>query len=122
MATILDAGEVRLLTELGFVALYSGLFREAEAIFLGVKAARPHGEAGTIGLAMVRLACDRVDEAVELLRSQRRSPASRAYLGLALARQGNHQLARKVLQGVVQRVPDTPFALLAKAGLQELGA
>ena len=122
MATVLTAGEVKLLTEMGFIALSSGLSREAEAIFLGVKAARPHGEAGTIGLAMLRLAENRIDEAIALLRAQRRSVASRVYLGLALARQGNIRLARKTLQSVVERAPDTSFAALAAAELQELAS
>jgi len=122
MATALNAAEVKLLTEIGFIALWSGLVREAEVIFNGIQAARPHGEAGTIGMAMVHLAESRVEEAIALLRSQRRSVAARVYLGLALSKQGNVRLARKTLQGVVERAPDTPFAELARAGLQELPA
>lgn len=122
MATALSAGEVKLLTEIGFIALWSGLFCEAEVIFRGVHAARPQGEAGAIGLAMVHLAENRVDEAIALLRSQRRSVASRVYLGLALAKYGDVRLARKTLQAAIGRAPETPFAELAHAALQELAS
>jgi len=120
MATTLDAEDVRLLAEIGFIALLSGFMREAELIFSGIQAARPEGETGPLGLALLRMATNELDEAISILRSQRRSVAAQAYLGLALARQGDRVRARKTLQGVVDRAPDTPFAALAKAGLREL--
>lgn len=121
MAGLLHAEEVRLLADIGFMALSAGLFREAEVIFQGVDAARPNGEAGPIGLAMLRMADNDLEQAIAILKSQRRSVAAKAYLGLALARQGDRERARKTLKSVIDRAAESPFAALAEAGLQELG-
>lgn len=120
MTIALDAEEVRLLADIGFIALWSGQLREAELVFRGVHAARPHGEVGRLGLALLHMASNNLDEAIAILRSQRRSVAARTYLGLAFARQGDKGRARKTLQSIIDRAPATPFAALAEAGLQEL--
>lgn len=117
---LLGTEDVRLLVDIGFMALSAGLDREAETIFEGVKAARPDQEAGPLGLAMVRMARGELDEAVATLRALPPSDAALTYLGLALARRGDKAEAREMLEGVVRTAPDTPFASLAMAGLQEL--
>jgi tetratricopeptide (TPR) repeat protein len=121
MAGSLHADEVRLLADIGFMALSAGLFREAEEIFQGVKAARPKGEAGAIGLALLRMAENDHDQAVAILKSQRRSLASRAFLSLALAKQGDRQRARKIAQSVLEGPPNA-FAALAEDVLGLLDA
>jgi len=122
MAAAIHAGDVRLLADIGFMALWSGRLREAAVIFEGVNSARPGGEAGRIGLAMLLMAENRLTEAVSLLRAQRRSIAARTFLGFALARLGDISHARKAWQSVIERARETPFAALAEAGLREFPA
>lgn len=120
MALVLDTNDVKLLVELGFVALSAGLLKEAEVIFTGVKSARPAGEAGPLGLALLRMAQGNLDEAISILKAQRRSVAAKTFLGLALARHGDRKQAQKTLQGVIDRASGTSFAELATVGLHEL--
>lgn len=118
---ILEAEDVRLLVDVGFIALSAGLDREAEAIFAGVSAARPGQEAGPLGLAMIHMARNQLDQAVATLRALPPSDAALTYLGLALARRGDAAEARSVLGSVIDTAPGTPFAELAEAGIRELG-
>lgn len=117
---LLETEDVRLLVEIGFIALSAGLDGDAETIFAGVQAARPREEAGPLGLAMVHMARNQLDQAVATLRALPPSDAALTYLGLALARRGDAAEARNVLAGVVETAPDTPFAALAEAGIREM--
>jgi hypothetical protein len=117
---LLEADDVRLLVELGFVALSAGLDRESERIFTGVVAARPGAEAGFLGLTLVQMARNELDEAIATLRALPPSDAAMAYLGLALARTGDKAEAQRIFDLVGQTAPSTPFAALAAAGLKEL--
>ncbi|WAJ30514.1 hypothetical protein [Antarcticirhabdus aurantiaca] len=117
---LVDADDARMLVEIGFIALSAGLDRDAEAIFSGVSAARPGGEAGPIGLALVHLARNEPARAVALLRPLPPTDAALAYLGLALAREGSIGEARRILADVAQTASGTPFGDLAEATLAEL--
>ncbi len=110
---LLGADDVRLLVEIGFMALSRGLLAPAEAIFAGVEAARPGGEAGGIGCALLCLHRGAVDEAVRILRALPPSDAARAFLGLALARTGERGEARAILSEVVASAPGTAPAAMA---------
>ena len=118
---VLETEDTRLLVDIGFLALSAGLDRHAQDIFQGVCAARPDQEAGPLGLAMVHMARSELDEAIELLRALPPGDAALTYLGLALARRGDVGEAREILQSVTISAPDTPFARLAEARLQDLG-
>lgn len=120
MDDFLKSEDVRLLADLGFIALSAGLEREAEAIFAGLKAARPGQEVGPLGLAMVQMARSDLDKAVATLRALPPTDAALTYLGLALARRGDSGEARSILKGVIETAPDTPFAALAEAGIKDL--
>lgn len=117
-----EAADVRLLADIGFIALSAGLDREAEAIFGGVEAARPGQEAGPLGIAMVKMARNDLDGAVAVLRALAPSDAALTYLGLALARRGDEAEARQLLRGIVESASGTPFAALAEAGLRNMGS
>lgn len=110
---LLDAGDVRLLVEMGFTALSRGRLAEAATIFAGVEAARPREEAGGIGRALVCLHRGAVDEAVRILRVLPPSDAARAFLGLAVARSGDQAEARAILTEVVENASGTASAGLA---------
>ncbi|MGV8938758.1 MAG: hypothetical protein ACOH2J_16690 [Allorhizobium sp.] len=116
---VLDTEDVRAMVDLGFMALSAGLSRDAEAIFEGVRAARPEQEAGMLGLAMVRLAENRPEAAVMLLKPLAPSEAVLTYLGLAQARCGEKHAAGCSLRGVIASAPGTPFAELAGAAISQ---
>lgn len=109
--------DVRMLADIGFLALSRGLDRHALAIFEGVRALRPAQEAGPLGIAMVQLHRGEVDAAVATLRGLRPSDAALTFLGLALARQGAQGEARALLSEVVTSAPDTPLAAIAREAL-----
>lgn len=121
MDDCLEAADVQLLTDIGFIALSAGLDREAETIFEGVAAARPAQEAGPLGVAMVKMARNDLDGAIAILRALAPSDAALTYLGLALARRGDEAEARQLLRGIVESASGTSFAALAEAGLQGIG-
>ena len=114
----LTSEDVRLLVDLGFVALSAGLDREAQTIFAGVRAARPGQEAAPLGMAMVHMARNDLDKAVATLRALPPSDAATTYLGLALMRRGDRAEGRRILLGVVETSAGTPFAALARAALE----
>ncbi len=114
------ADDMRTLVDLGFIALSAGLLRQAGTIFDGVVAARPEGEAGHIGLALVSLAQGRTEDAVRRLRARPPSDAVLTFLGMALARMGERDDARAALRAVVETPGGSPHAATAAALLAEL--
>ena len=117
LGDLLTADDVRMLVDLGFIALSAGLNGEARAIFAGVAAARPHGEAGPLGTAMVHLAEGEIDPAVAILRRLPPTDAALTYLGIALLRRGDGGEARRILSDVAETAAGTPFAALAAEAL-----
>lgn len=116
---LLETEDVRAMVDLGFMAISAGLIRHAEAIFEGVRAARPQHEAGALGLAMVHLAENRPAEAVALLKPLPPSEAVLTYLGLAQARHGERDAAGRSLRGVIASAPGTAFAEIASVAISE---
>ena len=116
----LEADDVRMLVEIGFMALSAGLTAQAQAIFAGVKAARPAQEAGPLGLALTAMAQGDLPAAVAILRTLPPSDAALTYLGLALARSGEREEARRLLGEVLETAADPSFAELAGGALAEL--
>ena len=64
----MQSDDVRALADLGFLALSRGMDQHAMAIFQGVKAVRPQQEAGNIGVALVHLLRNEIDQAIKVLR------------------------------------------------------
>lgn len=110
----LASEDVRALADLGFIALSRGLDSHAAAIFDGVSILRPEQEVGAIGRALVLMLRGDVDGAITLLRTLAPSDTVQAFLGMALARQGNGEEARHVLTDVVRHAADAPVADLAR--------
>jgi hypothetical protein len=115
---LLEPDDVRLLVDIGFMALSRGLDGPAAAIFAGVAAARPAQEAGPIGTALVQLHRGEVEAAVRGLRALPPSDAARLFLGLALGRQGAAAEARAVLADVAATATDPAHARSAQAMLE----
>ena len=120
MSLDVESADVRTLTDLGFVALSAGLVDHAAAIFGGVEAIRPEGEAGVIGLALVHLARGDAARAVERLRRAEPSDAVLTFLGLAYHRLGARDEARDALTAVIASPDPSAHAALARHFLAEL--
>lgn len=119
---LLDADDVRLLVEAGFMALMRGFLTAAADLFTGVVAARPAGEAGYVGLALVQLHRGEVDAAVTILRRLPPSDTVRLFLGTALQRRGDVTEAREILSDLADTAPGTSQAQSAEALLAAMGA
>jgi Flp pilus assembly protein TadD len=115
----LETDDVRMLVDLGFIALWRGAERQATAIFEGVVAARPKEEAGYLGSALVQLYRGDLDAAIVTLRRLPPSDAAQTFLGLALSRQGAASEARRILNEVVETAQGTSFARLAEAVIKD---
>jgi len=114
---MIETDAVRALVDIGFIALSRGLDRHAEAIFDGVTAARPDGEAGPLGMALVALLRSDADRAVKLLRTLPPSDPVRLFLGMALLRRGDRADAARILTDVAATAADAGTAELARATL-----
>ena len=120
MDELIATEDARLLAEIGFIALSAGLDQQAEAIFAGLKAAKPSQEAGPLGLAMVHMGRGELDAAIAILKALPPSDAAQTYLGLALARRGDTGEARSIFDRVIRTTRDASFSALARAGLDQL--
>jgi hypothetical protein len=116
---MLETDDVRTLVDLGFIALSRGLDRHADAIFAGVRVARPGQEAGILGGALVAMLRGDLAAAVKALRTIPGSDAGRVFLGIALARQGDLGEARELLKEIAE-TPGSSAAALAEASLAAL--
>jgi hypothetical protein len=94
---------VRLMMRLGYWSVWHGLYREAAALFSGAQAARPQSEVPMLGMAVLALALNKPEAAVELLRDQAKplNPTSElveAHLGCALRLAGQEAAGMALLQ------------------------
>ena len=120
IADLLEPDDVRMLVDIGFMALSHDFVESAEAIFAGVIAARPAQEAGHIGKALLLLHRGDVDEAVAVLRALPPTDAARLFLGLAVSRTGDVAQARSILADVAEATPDAAHSASARALLDAL--
>jgi tetratricopeptide (TPR) repeat protein len=114
---VLGADDVRLLTEVGFLAASHADAVRAKRIFGALAAARPHRAFPSVGLATAWLNAGRPDEAVAVLeqalvedRDERDTLDS--WRGLALQMAGRVDESRRLLQRVADAdVPESGRAL-----------
>jgi predicted Zn-dependent protease len=109
----LSSDEVRALADLGFIALFRGRIREAEALFKGLCAARPQDDAGPIGIALLLMRAGDVTGAIKLLKSRPRSDANQTILGMALLRLGERAEAEAILRDVAATASESAHASMA---------
>ena len=117
---IVTVEDLRLLADVGFSAISRGDDATAEAVFAGLAAARPDGEAGAIGKALVHLHRGQAEAAAALLRRFPGSDAAQLFLGFALHRSARRADARAVLEDLAATSPDSAPADAARAALTEL--
>lgn len=109
---------VRLLMRLGYWSVWHGLYREAATLFSGAQAARPQSEIPVLGMAVLALALNKPEAAVELLRDQAKAlnPASElveAHLGCALRLAGEEAAGLALLQRLALQGTDANARLMA---------
>jgi Tetratricopeptide repeat len=120
MPEMLESRDVRLLTEIGFLALRYLRFDDSRTIFAAVKALRPDQEAGHIGAALTDLLSGDIDQAIASLEKLPTSDAARAFLGMALVKQGATADALTVLADVAASPSDPLYGELATEILVQL--
>jgi hypothetical protein len=111
---ILTSQDLRLMADIGFMAASGGFKAQATAIFAAIHIMRPQHEAGLLGGAIVHILSGDYRAATRMLEKAPVTPATRAFLGIALIHEGNAVKGRRLLQTVVETAPDTPFAQLAQ--------
>lgn len=126
---LLEPDEVRLLTQVGFIASAHADIDRVERIFGAILRVRPEQSTGFLGMAVGLLNASRAHEAVALL-ERAHLPAGEeadmveAFLGLALQMDARTSDSTRVLRKVAtsagaQRTPPTPGAILAQRLLGE---
>ncbi len=102
---------VKLLAEIGFLAISQGQLADARIIFTTLRAFRPDQDFPAIGMALIAIAENAPHNAITLLQEQiPRVPDSRnlhAFLGLALLFAGRHDDSRRLLRQHAA-LPDEP--------------
>lgn len=116
----IDKEDVRLLTDVGFLALSYGDLRSATTIFNGVQIARPDGEAGPLGLALAALAKGDVGDALEILSKLPPTDPVQLYLAIALWRSGDRQAAEDLFNDLKKTANGTPYGDIAEEYLKNL--
>lgn len=106
-AFVLDTDEVRLLTEVGFLAAGCGDLARADAIFGALRLLRPDRAFPYIGLATARMNAGRAADAVTVLEAAHITDTAgaqivRTWYGLALQQAGRNDESRRVLESVVR--------------------
>ena len=100
---LLDANEVRLLTEVGFLAAARADVKRAEVIFSALERVRPDRIFAYVGLAMAYLNAGRADEAAQVLGrgaglvNSQEAPVLEAVWALALQMAGRSAESQRVL-------------------------
>ncbi|MEY4940348.1 MAG: hypothetical protein RIQ93_2083 [Verrucomicrobiota bacterium] len=96
---------VRLMMRLGYWSVWHGLYTEAAALFSGTQAARPQSEIPIIGMAVLSMAMNRPEYAVQILREQAlplnpQSDLVSAHLGCALRVAGQEDEGLQILRQI----------------------
>lgn len=104
-ALVLAPDEIRLLTEVGYLAAAQGDVPRARTIFTALRSWRPERAFPLIGLALAYMNAGRHAEAVRLLEDVSLQPPESLQLqvwrGLALWLDGNHHAGSRALQAAV---------------------
>ncbi|MES3002906.1 MAG: hypothetical protein V4787_19610 [Pseudomonadota bacterium] len=112
--------DLRLVAQIGFIALESAQVLHAQVIFDALRVIKPEKSLPWIGLSQVQLGLGRAQEAVRMLRKALvEHPADGdllAYLGLALREAGHERESNAVLQSACDAgQPTDPHVAMARA-------
>ena len=115
----LDPADVRILTDIGFIALTRGHMRHAREIFDAIALLSPGSDASIVGEAMFWLIMNKPEQALRHLRNAPPTDAVRAFLGIALQRAGKTGDALEVLAEVRETAPPGPCREVCNAAMKE---
>lgn len=129
-ALVLDSDEIRMLTEIGFLATGNGYVDHALRIFNALRLVRPQRAFPVIGLAITLMNARKTEQAVQLLESVSLSCPSEqlqrnVWLGFALQQSDHQNAGRQLLQSVLTQTDsaeintDTQHVALAQALLDQ---
>ena len=110
---------MKLLSEIGFLALETGLSKNAKAIFDGLKAVRPESELPIIGLASIAIVTGKAQDAINMLEKEALkikpdSDLAKAYLGMSYKLDGHGSKAEELLKEVMKTGKDESALSIAK--------
>jgi Flp pilus assembly protein TadD len=114
------AEQLRLLAELGLIAVGDGRVREAEAIIEAVRAYRPGEAAVYIAQGLLEQRRGRPEAAIRLLETEALAvhpghPMLRAFLGMALLAAGYQARAVETLEAVAADTSDEKASAFARS-------
>ncbi len=118
MDKLVSSDELKLLADIGFIAVSRGLFDHASAIFDALKAMRPEAEAAFLGQGMIDILRGAPVDAITTLKNAPRTDAVYTFLGIALMQAGDLEEGRKLLEDVRSSAAGTPFARIAEHSLE----
>lgn len=116
---MLATEDIRMLVDIGFMAVMRGLQKDAAAIFDGICAIRPDEDAAHIGKALLQLHRGDVVASIASLRARPPGDTVRVMLGMALLRHGNIGEALDILGNVIETARDAPIVGMARALMVE---
>ena len=115
---------VKLLMEIGYIAVGQGLYRESRAIFEALRRARENSEYPLIGLAVCELNAGQGDVALKLLEEAENLNSEnyliKSFKGLAYKVMGEIFKAKEVLEDVLSNTEQKDALNLARALLDEI--
>ncbi len=109
---------VRLLMRIGYWSVWHGLYPEAATLFNGARAARPQSELPVLGMAVLAMAMQQSETAVQLLRDHAvplnpRSELVQAHIGCALRLAGHEDEGQGILLRLAAQSTDADARLMA---------
>lgn len=110
---LMGAEDVRVLADIGFMALFGDRAELARSIFDALDVLRPESEAAVVARANYCLATNDVHKAAEILRAATPSDAICALLGLTLLKQRKGEEALVLLKEASERYADAGGTLSA---------
>lgn len=110
LAQMFTADDIRMLADIGLMALAYGRKKTARQIFNGLSVLRPGSEVAIVAEAMYRLAIGEAQGAVDIL--QAAEPSDRILPLLAVAMLGARKSAeaQKILRATVKDQPEAEFS------------
>lgn len=116
---------VKLLNEIGYVAIGKGMKKEAESIFDALIKIRPNSELPLIGLAVCKINFGNFKEALDLLaiKANKINPDSdlvKAFTALVLMFTKQKKECKNILENILDNNKDATAVALAKSIKEEL--
>lgn len=117
----LNTDAVKLLANIGFLGLSRNQPAASEAIFSVLCQLRPREEVGAVGSAMVALAANKPEIAIERLRRAEQTPSVVAFLAVAYGSLGEHAQAAELAEELEAMSAEKELVEIARSASQKGG-